>query len=1538
MARSLFAAIMATLVCIGLASGQVIHIPADYPTIQEGIDAANEGDTVLVAPGTYVENDSLRGRNITLASHFLTTGDTSYISSTIIDGGSDGRVMLIYRGEDSTTRITGFTITNGKGAYSGGGIRINESSPTLDHLYIKGNGAASGGGLHLTYSSSTIEDSRISENSCERTGFYITEGGGGIYLYRADITISNTLITGNTSVSEGGGIYNKGYSNLYLVNVDIIENTAKFGGGISMFDNEISMDSIQRCNIYSNRAFYANDIYPANTDSITVIVDTFSVSKPTDFHVYDSSKFLFDIRFGKLTQYNADFYVSDSGDDQNSGLNSGDPLKTIHAANSKMLQAAGDTNTIHLLPGTFSPSNTNEFYPIILRNLINLAGAGPNSSILDAESNGSVIIIDVNDYNKVSQIRITGGSSAYGGGIYCEGTDAELLDLKIIGNEAENGGGIYINECHPVVRNCTIESNYAMERGGGIRMHNYDYYYTYQPEFTNLLIRENEAGGAGGGISSEHFQPSLSNVTICNNQATSGGGMEIVGYPEFGSVQFDSVDRCNIYLNQATTGNDLVGYVFYDIIVDTFTVMNPTQFHASPRAAFTFDILNAKLTQVEDDVYVSPTGDNGNSGLTADDPFKTIYHAMSVIIINDSTPRNIYLLDGTFSPSGNGEYFPVNFMDNLHITGTADSLVTLDAEFSAGVVRMYYAQNNRVSDLTITGGSQSGIYLRNSDPVIERLFITGNNSGGKGGGIYCYESNPELNELGITNNNAATQGGGIYVWESSLQIDNMLLQGNSASAGGGGLFVSSNENHTSILSHIDFIGNSAGSGGGIYSGIPVTVNHCSFSENVATGNGGGLCVQDSIWLTGSVISNNSAEGGGGFYAGSYSGFAMLDSVDITGNIAADRGGGVLCDETSKVYLNNVIISGNNAGDRGGGINCSRNSFLSLSATTIAHNHGSVGGGIAWSLYPNAIFDTVNRCNIYLNTAPMGSDLLSSNDTIHVVVDTFTVMYPTEYHAYSRDMFMFDIQNAKIEQIDADVYVSTTGDDANSGLTPDDPFKTIDHAFSKLRLNKDHQNTIHLANGTYSKSTTGERFPINIINHCSLIGESRWGTILDGVDSSRVLNAYRDTIPLIKDLTITGGNSYAGAGVKSYVSDMYLFNVRITDNFSDDEGGGIYCSSGGKMVLRDVQLDHNMAGTGGGMNARYMPALEIYNTVVAYNKATSGAGIFLDRTDSLWLEGSKIQYNTCGQMGGGMYMYLSESASIVNTQFESNNALKGGGLWSVYSSPHIRSSLFADNFASQQAGGVGIYEDHYELDSLNSLLTNVTFTGNNNVALLCYRDGLKLTNNIFWDNAGPAQVLHTILSSDSDTLWVQNSDIQDGIDGFYLNGPVTMIWPEGNIDQDPLFMLSGDHPYCLEDGSPCVDAGTQDTTGLLLPYNDITGNTRVWDGDGNGTHIIDMGPYEYGAPVEVTEPVISDDGIRVYPNPAREYFFIQNRENTSEQHVSMLNNLGQEVFSTIIPGGQESFKINLDHIPEGLYSVFITTGGRKIYSNKVLVVR
>ncbi|HLE63938.1 MAG TPA: right-handed parallel beta-helix repeat-containing protein, partial [Pyrinomonadaceae bacterium] len=91
---------------------QTIHVPDDAPTIQAAINLANSSDTVLVAPGTYVENLIL-AESITLASHYLTTRDPSFIGQTVIDGSGGASVIEVADSVGTGTSIIGFTIQNG---------------------------------------------------------------------------------------------------------------------------------------------------------------------------------------------------------------------------------------------------------------------------------------------------------------------------------------------------------------------------------------------------------------------------------------------------------------------------------------------------------------------------------------------------------------------------------------------------------------------------------------------------------------------------------------------------------------------------------------------------------------------------------------------------------------------------------------------------------------------------------------------------------------------------------------------------------------------------------------------------------------------------------------------------------------------------------------------------------------------------------------------------------------------------------------------------------------------------------------------------------------------------------------------------------------------------------------------------------------------------------------------------------------------------------------------------------------------------------
>jgi len=209
------------------ADATIIHVPGDYPTIQEGIDHGADGDTVLVQPDTYYENLNFNGHNVVLASLFLMTGDTAYISSTAIDGNQSGSVVIFSSGEDSTAQVVGFTIQNGDAQY-GGGIDCIGSSPILRNNNLDGNAAYSGGGIRCYDSSPTIADNHITGN----LAFGGNGLGGGIYCYRSKPIIGDNVISHNSAV-WGAGIHCEGVSEAEISNNLVTRNSAsRTGGGI----------------------------------------------------------------------------------------------------------------------------------------------------------------------------------------------------------------------------------------------------------------------------------------------------------------------------------------------------------------------------------------------------------------------------------------------------------------------------------------------------------------------------------------------------------------------------------------------------------------------------------------------------------------------------------------------------------------------------------------------------------------------------------------------------------------------------------------------------------------------------------------------------------------------------------------------------------------------------------------------------------------------------------------------------------------------------------------------------------------------------------------------------------------------------------------------------------------------------------------------------------------------------------------------------------------------------------------------------------
>lgn len=133
MKRLVLLAVVAGSICLltGAAFGDIIHVPAQYPTIQAGIDAASSGDTVEVAPDTYYENITMMSGVVIQGAG---AGDDPSIHSIIDGGGTD--TVVTASAIDSAAKLDGFKITNGSSSSGGGGMVNLSSAPTVTNCIM----------------------------------------------------------------------------------------------------------------------------------------------------------------------------------------------------------------------------------------------------------------------------------------------------------------------------------------------------------------------------------------------------------------------------------------------------------------------------------------------------------------------------------------------------------------------------------------------------------------------------------------------------------------------------------------------------------------------------------------------------------------------------------------------------------------------------------------------------------------------------------------------------------------------------------------------------------------------------------------------------------------------------------------------------------------------------------------------------------------------------------------------------------------------------------------------------------------------------------------------------------------------------------------------------------------------------------------------------------------------------------------------------------------------------------------------------------
>lgn len=549
----------------------IIHVPADQPTIQSGIDSAEEYlDTILVADGVYTGDGN---RDINFGGRAVVLKSLSGPELTIIDCEGDStnphRGFIFNTGEDFMTVVQGFTIRNGYMYIDdttityGGGMLCDSASPTVVDCIIEDSWAMMGGGISCDDASPSLVNCVIKTN-------YAYLWGGGMHCNQSSPVLSGCLFYCDTSRHSGGAIYMQDNSFPSLADCRF-ETNFSWGGSGGIYCVIECSPIFENCVFISNTGFNSNDLTLYRSCSPTLTNCTFFGGG-----IYcgrSSSPALQNciIAFSpgqavKCLQYTGepcyptlaccDVYGNIGGDwidciagqDNDNNNISADPLFCD--------TAAGDYHIDEISPGSPALSGCGTLIGAMGVGcgtparawLVSADGSGdaPNiQAAVDSCSTLDTVLLEPGTYSGVGNrdielrgkaIVLTSVSGPEQTIIDCEGSASEehrgfylhqgedsttfIEGLTIVNGyfESQNGGGMFCDGSSPTIRNCVLRGNHAYS-GGALAC--VELYSLLRLEVCTL--DSNSAGNNGGGIFTGS-SVSLSDCVVSRNTAMANGG------------------------------------------------------------------------------------------------------------------------------------------------------------------------------------------------------------------------------------------------------------------------------------------------------------------------------------------------------------------------------------------------------------------------------------------------------------------------------------------------------------------------------------------------------------------------------------------------------------------------------------------------------------------------------------------------------------------------------------------------------------------------------------------------------------------------------------------------------------------------------------------------------------------------------------------------------------------------------------------------------------------------------------------------------
>ncbi len=582
------------------------------------------------------------------------------------------------------------------------------------------------------------------------------------------------------------------------------------------------------------------------------------------------------------------------------------------------------------------------------------------------------------------------------------------------------------------------------------------------------------------------------------------------------------------------------------------------------------------------------------------------------------------------------------------------------------------------------------------------------------------------------------------------------------------------------------------------------------------------------------------------------------------------GGGIIVHGDSFLEVVDCLISENNA-QNGGGVSSAYNGNISLSGCVIRDNITiSQGGGVG--VYNASIFFDPNNLNSIHNNYGDVQDIFLYNVTCNdIVLDTLS-MNMTEpdgffvsYYApplNTNPIPTISVQNTYFNQVDADLYVSPSGDDNNDGLTPETALKTIAYANKIVQPDSLNPNAVYLMPGIYGRTTNNQIFPIACQSHTKMLGIGEFPTdVVIGDDwGINLLITSNATNVEIGNLSVTycdDMNNTVFTIVRS--SNIHIHDIDCNNNISRFPGIEVFKCD--EVLLENINI-HDIENTVDMITSiyTYESSNIVFNNTVVNNTISNcehGFVSVMNLDDSDVTLNNTIITNNIRTDSSNLVQYGNTSPSSPGGNLEVNNFL-----------------MYNNTFASggETFSVVSSYDQNY--------LNNLTIAHNTGPGYAVRFIGdIVMKNSILYNpNCGGELHLWAYPPSDPDpiitTAEVDYNLIRNGEAGVVGADNInnTLVWGTHNLDTSPLFRgdMEGDIPVGdprwvqLTENSPCVNSGTPDTLGMNLPTMDITGNPRVW---GN---IIDMGAHEYNPTVGNSDETAPTPPATIqvshFPNP------------------------------------------------------------------------